>query len=232
MGERDVGQSVGPTSDPERPRGSDGTIEDRGPAGEPVQTVRMGDVEPLVQGDVEKGPLISVRLGLSLLAHRDSGADERAVDRAADRVADRTSGRWRSAPPFDERGTADVFTRSATPRAERPIASVMDWLAGPTGARSKREVDDTLRVTATGAELEGRGWGAARLVADQTREPRHEGAGVRVAALLCVAAAAMSATMGYGVLAIALGLGAAWLGLRRSGATANRYDNRDGLRDD
>ena len=67
---------------------------------------------------------------------------------------------------------------------------------------------------------------------------RDDGAGMRIAALLCVAAAAGAGMSGSGAVAVAFGLGAAWLGLRRSGrsdahpdGTSNRDRDRDGDRD-
>lgn len=70
----------------------------------------------------------------------------------------------------------------------------------------------------SGAELDGAGWGAAhRAASEQPVGEWEEGAGVRAVALVCVALAAGALFTGHGVVAIALGVGAAWLGLRRSG---------------
>jgi hypothetical protein len=63
---------------------------------------------------------------------------------------------------------------------------------------------------------------------------RDDGAGMRIAALLCVAVAAGAGMSGSGAVAVAFGLGAAWLGLRRSGRSDAHPDgasDRDRDRD-
>ncbi len=65
------------------------------------------------------------------------------------------------------------------------------------------------------------GWGSAYATA-ALHTPRrnndlHAGAGVRAVALLCVGLAAAAMSTGNSAVAIALGIGAAWLALRRSG---------------
>ncbi len=84
------------------------------------------------------------------------------------------------------------------------------------------------RVTPLGGsgaaiEVDGRGWATALAAGAYLPPTRDEGAGMRIAALLCVIIAAGAAMGGSGVLAIAFGVGAAWLGLRRSGRTSERF---------
>lgn len=59
------------------------------------------------------------------------------------------------------------------------------------------------------------GWTVARLVADQQPVAPASGRHVGVAAILCVSAALAAAINGATVIAVALGIGAAWLGVRR-----------------
>ena len=68
------------------------------------------------------------------------------------------------------------------------------------------------------AETDGVGWGAAREAPSLSSGGMWaEGAGVRAVALVCVALAAAALMTSHGAVAIALGAGAVWLGLRRSG---------------
>lgn len=67
-------------------------------------------------------------------------------------------------------------------------------------------------------EERGEGWGAAGAAAAlQSTSDWSAGAGMRAVALVCVVMAAGFLIAGYSVPAIALAVGAAWLGLRRSG---------------
>lgn len=121
--------------------------------------------DAVVRDAVERGPVVPVRLGLSLL-------EETAAAREATR----------------------------TPLGVSPIVEGI-----------------------TGAELDGVGWGAAqRTTLEQSHDEWEEGAGVRAVALVCVALAAGALFTGHGVVAIALGVGAAWLGLRRSGREGSK----------
>ena len=79
-------------------------------------------------------------------------------------------------------------------------------------------------------EADLRGWGAAMTVSAYQPRPRDEVAGMRIAALLCVVIAAGAATSGSNAVAVAFGIGAAWLALRQSGRSGTQRDgtgNRD-----
>ena len=137
---------------------------------------------PVVRGEVERGPLIPVRLGLSLL--EETSAGRVSADRAAASVG-----------------------------VLRPEGMAVGATAGAEGG------------PADGTDVEGggRGWGAAQALARSgAAAPDHAndwaaGAGLRAIALVCVLLAMGSLATGHGVIAIALGAGAAWLGVRRSG---------------
>lgn len=161
-----------------------------------------GEYEALVQGEPTHGPIIPVRLGLGLLEERES---QRSAEHAREQTPERTASGSIERP-------RDVAPRHATP------GYVMPSHMTPLGA-----------ATAS-VELDGRGWGAA-MVASAYQPPRgDEGAGARIAALLCVVIAAGAAMSGAGVLTIAFGIGAGWLGLRRNGRSAERA-NGTGDRD-
>lgn len=173
-----------------------------------IRAFGTGEYEALVQGEPAKGPLIPVRLGLALLEER---APERAPERASERGRD---------PLVGSRG-------------DDAALALRGWIERPndvfTGAMSgaMRGAMTPSRVTPNGlavgaADTDGRGWGAALAAASVQPRPRDEGAGIRIAALLCVIIAAGAATSGSGVVAVAFGIGAAWLGLRRSGRSNER----------
>ncbi|MEQ1691891.1 MAG: hypothetical protein ABMA00_11430 [Gemmatimonas sp.] len=129
---------------------------------------------PMVRGDMERAPVIPVRLGLSLL-------EETSASRAA-----------------LETGMLVSTTQSGSVTAIR------------------------------NAEVEGEGWGAAHAVLQRSRESEwSDGAGVRAAALVCVALAAAALVTGHGAMAIGLAVGAVWLGLRRSGREGERSRSHD-----
>lgn len=79
-------------------------------------------------------------------------------------------------------------------------------------------------VTLPNDEQAGLGWGAA-MSAPRSRDEWADGAGVRAVALVCVVMAMGALVTGHGIVAIALGAGSAWLGLRRSGG--ERYGMDD-----
>jgi len=200
--------------------------EDREP---PVVSFGAGGYEALVQGEPAKGPLIPVRLGLALLEER---APERAPDGRTDRAGEGNRAGW---------GDVDRAVWSRTPtsarpaepfwasRADDPTRALSGWMERPRATLSDEVTPE--RVTPSGLavgaiDVDGRGWGAATAAAAALPRPRDEGAGVRIAALLCVVIAAGAATSGSGVVAVAFGIGAAWLGLRRSGRPEARADER------
>ena len=76
-----------------------------------------------------------------------------------------------------------------------------------------------------------RGWSAAAQTA-WARRPKADdemkvGSGVRAVALVCVALAAAAMTTGHSAMAIGLGVGAAWLALRRSGGEGRLSHSED-----
>lgn len=167
----------------------------RGPERGPMFTPTASTV--VVRGVAEQSPVVPVRLGLALL-------DENAASRATMRAID--SGNWPAVMYPD--GRSDMrFDGRRDPLAE------MGEVTGNYSAVSL--VEDGAR-----------GWGAAQATAG-LRAPEAlgeltAGAGVRAVALLCVALAAGAMSTGHTVIAIALGIGAAWLALRRSGREGRR----------
>ncbi|WP_411280250.1 tetratricopeptide repeat protein [Gemmatimonas sp.] len=122
-------------------------------------------------------------------------------ERCPDRTAERAMHGWIERP------------RELTPSHSTPSHST------PSHMTSSRVTP--LAAAVGPMEPDGRGWDVASAASAYLPPPRDEGAGMRIAALLCVIIAAGSAMSGSGVVAIAFGLGAAWLGLRRSGRSAN-----------
>ncbi|MBL0940970.1 MAG: hypothetical protein IBJ03_18945 [Gemmatimonadaceae bacterium] len=142
-----------------------------------------------------RAPLVPIRLGLSLL--RETAAD-RAAERAFDRTPDRVTDSLMQTP------SAPVVR--FTPSHAEEVA-----VFGRDGRRS----GSTERVqTPVGTELRGEGWGAA-----QNGAPREvdEAGGRRagMAAIVLIGGAIIAVTQGAPVVAIALGLGAAWVGVRK-----------------
>ena len=109
---------------------------------------------------------------------------------------------------------------SATVRGEierGPIVPIRIGLGLLEETAAQRAADSTL-TKAIDAESSLTGWGAAHAAAEsQTPDWYAGGTSVRVAAMICVAIAAGAFVTGHGAIAIGLGLGAAWLGVRRSG---------------
>ena len=101
-------------------------------------------------------------------------------------------------------GLALLEERAAERAAERaPVAALSGWMERP------REVSPVEVMPARATSLP---------------RVRDDGAGMRIAALLCVAVAAGAGMSGSGTVAVAFGVGAAWLGLRRSGRSEARPD--------
>ncbi|WP_373060977.1 tetratricopeptide repeat protein [Gemmatimonas sp.] len=125
-------------------------------------------------------------------------------ERSPDRTFERTLNGWIEHP------------RELTPGHATPS------MATPSQVMSSRVTP--IRASGGAIETDGRGWGAAPAAGAYLPPPREEGVGMRVAALLCVIIAAGAATSGSGVVAVAFGVGAAWLGLRRSGRSGERPD--------
>ncbi|HEY0929965.1 MAG TPA: tetratricopeptide repeat protein [Gemmatimonas sp.] len=93
--------------------------------------------------------------------------------------------------------------------------------AGLEGIRDGRSATPGSGAAGIGevqGEATGIGWGGARaadLVHAQHRRDA-EGAGARIVAVLCVALAVGASVLGFNAVAIALAVGAVWLGVRRS----------------
>ncbi len=142
----------------------------------------------VVKGEVDQGPIVPVRLGLALL-------EETSGMRAA---------RWRDDATWDAAALGapqgSVGNPRGTPDTFIPSLQL-------TGSSLPAVRDDVLAT----------GWGAAMVAGRQPSDADDtDVAIVRAVALLCVVVAAVAAFSGYGVMAIALGAGAAWLGIRRS----------------
>ncbi len=136
--------------------------------------------ELLVRDAVDRGPVVPIRLGLSLL-------EETAGQRAALQGA---SGAWPAMVSNSPRDLTEIF---------------------PTSGESNGAPRNP--------ESEGAGWGAAHAARTHGSAAEwSDGAGARIVALLCVALAMGSLVTGHGAIAIGLGIGAAWMGLRKSGS--------------
>lgn len=212
--------------------------DDREPS---IRTFGTGEYEALVQGEPAKGPLIPVRLGLALL-------EARAPERTPERLAERSRDGARSVSGDLDRAVwsrTPNSTRATEPiggsRSDDPARALSGWIERPRDLLTGATTGATLgtrtpsRVTPNGlavgaVDADGRGWGAAMAAASLQPRPRDEGAGMRIAALLCVVIAAGAGMSGSGAVAVAFGIGAAWLGLRRSGrsdAGPDRASDRD-----
>ena len=175
----------------------------------PMLSFGTGDYQAIVQGEPARGPLIPVRFGLALL-------EERAPERT---------------PEYAMRGWMEP-ARDTSPNLMSLYNSPLHHgsaFHGTPHYGTPRGVTP-LYVDIGSVDTDGRGWGAAMTASAYQPRPRDEGAGMRIAALLCVVIAAGAATSGSSAVAIAFGAGAAWLGLRRSGRSGTQRDgtgNRD-----
>lgn len=178
-------------------------------ASEPIRSVSGGYEAVLHEERDLRAPLVPVRLGLSLL-------EETASDRASERARE------------SERGAADLSgTRNsgASPVVPDP------WRAGAIrvaeGGRLGLTPDRQLTpVSVPGAELRGEGWGSVQAAnqAGAERGPdaqERSGRQVGLAAVLLVGGAIVAVSQGATILAVALGLGAAWVGVRRGGGRSH-----------
>lgn len=179
-------------------------------ATDPIRGVSGGYEAVLHEERDLRAPLLPVRLGLSLL-------EETASDRARE----------------SERGAADAAASrnsSASPVVPDP------WRAGAVrvadGGRTGLTPDRQLTpVSVPGAELRGEGWGSVQAahqgIPSQAGAERGPGAQERsgrqvgLAAVLLVGGAIVAVSQGATILAVALGLSAAWVGVRRGGGRAH-----------
>lgn len=160
----------------------------------------------VVREDKDRGAVVPIRLGLALL---EESAPERKRVSGAQKAWSAMTGR-------------DVYDNDRL--SPSMLHGVHVELAGIT-PRDNLSVFDRLsgRVASiTSPEERGLGWGAARAAAESQPSEWSEGAGMRAVALVCVVLAAGTLIAGYGAFAIALAVGAAWLGLRRSGREGSR----------
>lgn len=181
---------------------------------EPTVLSGVGEYDAPVQGEQVKGPMLPVRFGLGLLEAR---APERSRDRSGAPTrgsSDLDRAEWSGTPtPTSARIAEPLWGLPAneTPRAtsgwiDRPQALLLsEAMAREAMAREAMTREAlTGRVTPTGLDA---------------------GGGVRIEALLCVIVAAGAGMSGAGAVAVAFGLGAAWLGLRRSGPPGGYPDD-------
>ena len=188
-----------------------------------VLAIGTGEYEALVQGEPVSGPLIPVRLGLALLEERAPERlpeGQREANRAASGDIDRAV--WSRTPT-----STRLIELTWAARADETARAMSGWIERPRELTSGGATP--IRVTPNGLAIgardtDGRGWEAVLAAGAATRPPRDEGASARIAALLCVLIAAGAGMSGSGAVAIAFGLGAAWLGLRRSRPPGDRPD--------
>ncbi len=189
-------------------RGATDELVRNGRGGERSAVLTPPSLETVVRGEAEPGAVVPVRLGLALL-------EETPASRSLDRVAE--SGAWLAVSGgLNGRGIPII-------RGDEITGSY---------------------VTVPGVEAITHGWAAVELTAatrtgaatvDEAGDDMKAGSGVRAVALICVGLAGAAMTTGHSAVAIALGLGAAWLALRRSGSEGRLLppdDPADGQRMD
>lgn len=174
-------------------------------ANEPIRSVSGGYEAVLHEERDLRAPLVPVRLGLSLLEETASDRARESERGAADATASRSSGASPVVP--------DPWRAGAVRVAE----------GGRPGLTPDRQLTP---VSVPGAELRGEGWGSVQAAqkADAERgadAQERGGRQVGLAAVLLVGGAIVAVSQGATILAVALGLGAAWVGVRRGGGRAH-----------
>lgn len=174
-------------------------------ANEPIRSVSGGYEAVLHEERDLRAPLVPVRLGLSLLEETASDRARESERGAADATASRSSGASPVVP--------DPWRAGAVRVAE----------GGRTGLTPDRQLTP---VSVPGAELRGEGWGSVQAAQQAGAErgadaQERGGRQVGLAAVLLVGGAIVAVSQGATILAVALGLGAAWVGVRRGGGRAH-----------
>lgn len=174
-------------------------------ANEPIRSVSGGYEAVLHEERDLRAPLVPVRLGLSLLEETASDRARESERGAADATASRSSGASPVVP--------DPWRAGAVRVAE----------GGRTGLTPDRQLTP---VSVPGAELRGEGWGSVQAAQQADAErgadaQERGGRQVGLAAVLLVGGAIVAVSQGATILAVALGLGAAWVGVRRGGGRAH-----------
>lgn len=179
-------------------------------ANEPIRSVSGGYEAVLHEERDLRAPLVPVRLGLSLLEETASDRARESERGAADATASRSSGASPVVP--------DPWRAGAVRVAE----------SGRSGLTPDRQLTP---VSVPGAELRGEGWGSVQAAnqgipkqagADRGPDAQERGGRqVGLAAVLLVGGAIVAVSQGATILAVALGLGAAWVGVRRGGGRAH-----------
>ncbi len=206
-------------------RGAVDELTRRGRTPDRVPSFTPSPTGMVVRGLADPGAVVPVRLGLALLG-------ETPTSRAAALLAANGGVLPRDAQGVDAYDRVYVPGLEATGRHRRitPQDGLRDGVRDANGYEL-RDVTIDPRTGLPWRVAEGwGGWTTAGHDATATAEPQNEthddmrhGAGARIAAVLCVAAAAGAMATGHNALAVAMGAGAAWMALRRSG--------RDGARD-
>jgi len=173
---------------------------------EPIRSVSGGYEAVLHEERDLRAPLVPVRLGLSLLEETASDRARESDRGAADAAASRNSGASPVVP--------DPWRAGAVRVAE----------GGRSGLTPDRQLTP-VSMSVPGAELRGEGWGSVQAgnQAGGEHGDAHERSGrqVGLAAVLLVGGAIVAVSQGATILAVALGLGAAWVGVRRGGGRAH-----------
>jgi hypothetical protein len=187
--------SAGATSAPRAPQdAAERAASNR--AGEDAATSgRAGAVHEWAE---ERGPVVPVRLGLRLI-------DESALSRSKARESG--DGGGASVSMFGARGLDGAPMAMSQPQAEDAV----NWAVVPTA------VQGAMPAPRNAADR-GRAGGRDRHASGESPAVPSDGGGPRLLAVLCVLVAAAAAALGYGAVAMAFGVGASWLALRRAGA--------------
>lgn len=156
---------------------------------------------PQLLNVVERTSVVPVRLGLRLI-------DETAGSRALARRAESN----------DARPTRRMYGPRALDHTNVPSFAHAGVARGLSSS-ARQEIDSAavvaLEVTVRPA-----------LYAIEGANPTSHGREIRIAAMLCVIIAAIAAVTGHTVIAVACGIGASWLALRRSVDGGNTHGER------
>lgn len=170
-------------------------------------TPSSGAYPVVVQEERDLGPLAPVRFGLALLT-------ETSVSRAHDREQTTDLSR-----PSAQSGDVAWRDHAGPEGSSGSALGVSTLLQGVwrSGSMPRVTPPDSTEVPWEGAEARGVGWGGARAAHDTQPERPASARAASLVAILCVAAALGAAVNGATLVALALGAGAAWMGLRRGG---------------
>jgi hypothetical protein len=206
-------------------RGAVDELTQRGRASDRASVPTPASTGIVIHGQADPGAVVPVRLGLALLGETPAS---RAAARA---LAQQANG----GVPLPDAPSIDAYDRVYIPGLEAtgrhlritPHDGSLDVYGFP--------IHDATVDPSTGLPWNAtHGWAATAVVHEPTGGAPEPVAGtaVRLAAVLCVVAAAAAVATGHSALAVALGAGAAWMAVRLSGGdAAHRPSERPSVTD-